>query len=126
MLFQKCSMEQVVLALVNVNVAYGANLRFSRNDPRYTIAGIRATLRVYKAGGLGARTSPSGRKIPAASWEARRDFMRELYKLAPGAVISTALATYKGVKDFKAKFRATGETQVGSRAKPVTIGDLTV
>lgn len=55
----------------------------------------------------------------AVCWHGHRDFMRELFKVNPDAVISSVLATYKGEDDFEHKFEDTGYTNIGSQMYPV-------
>jgi hypothetical protein len=53
------------------------------------------------------------RRVNAVCWHGHRDWMRELFRINPDAVISSALATYRGVRDFDEKFSATALTSVG-------------
>lgn len=61
----------------------------------------------------------------AVCWHGHRDFLRELFRLAPDAVVRTAFITYRGAADFEQNYRETrygkpgeGSTIYGSSAVP--------
>jgi hypothetical protein len=64
--------------------------------------------------------------MPAASWEAHRDFMFNLFAINPEGRIKSAFADYRGLVDFEAKYRATADRNVGSQMFPVTFSALSV
>lgn len=66
----------------------------------------------------GARRSPSGRAIKAASWEVFRDVLTQIFEWLPDCQIETALITYRGKRDFHLKYPATAAKNVGSLAAP--------
>lgn len=118
-------LSELETALSRINGEYNGNLKLAddRNIPR----GVQFVLRCHDSHKYGARLSSSGRRhTPSASWEAHRDFFREVYKINPEAVIVTALATYRGSADFEVKFPATADHQVGSRMEPVSFRELSV
>lgn len=43
----------------------------------------------------------------AVCWHGHRDFFRELFAMAPDAIIKTAFITYKGAEHFERSYRAT-------------------
>jgi hypothetical protein len=47
--------------------------------------------------------------------------MRHLYRLAPEAVIQSALATYRGAEDFENTFEETGDHNMGSAFEPCSV-----
>ena len=82
------------------------------------------TLRVQDSRGPGAHRAASGRRTCSACWHAHFDVMQAIFLLNPDAKIVTAMARYDGIEDFLAKYRATGDWQVGSRMQPASYGDL--
>lgn len=56
-----------------------------------------------------ARTVPG-----AVCWHGHRDFFRALYRLAPKAVVRTAMATYRNASNFESQYRET-QHQGGDR-----------
>lgn len=84
----------------------------------------RFTLRVANSRGAGAKMSASGRRSVAANWYVHRDVMLEMFSYNPDARILTAMADYRGVDDFFAKFEDTRYTNVGSIMNPVAYGSL--
>ena len=88
---------------------------------------VRFTLETRDAYKHGSRRAASGRHMRKASWEAHRDIMEALFDADPQATIKTALATYKGRKDFHLQFPATAHKNFGgSLMNPVTIRSTTV
>lgn len=71
------------------------------------------------------RSTGNRRRVPGAvCWHGHRNFMRELFRLAPGAVLVSAFATYKGRDDFERNHGDTAYREVGSRMEPVSFADL--
>lgn len=87
---------------------------------------VRFTIETRDAYRHGSRRAASGRHMRKASWEAHRDVMRAILTLDPQAVIRTGFATYRGLDDFEAKYRETGDRNVGSRMEPVTIRECSI
>jgi len=58
------------------------------------------------------------RRTVSACWHAHRDVMRAIFRLAPDALLVTALARYEGSEGFEHEFPATGYANVGSMMKP--------
>lgn len=61
----------------------------------------------------------TGRRVNAVCWHGFRDFFRAVYKRNPAAVFRTAIDTWKGSEDFEARYRPSGERNVGSIMYPV-------
>ncbi len=107
---------------------YGDNLTTKRHDTvtrrdgRYTHT---VTLKVHNSRGKGSRLGHSGRRTVSASWEAHRDFLTALFEVDPAAKVVSAMATYDGADDFHASFPDTAYTNVGSKAYPVGVAELT-
>ncbi len=87
---------------------------------------VRFTLSTRDSHKHGSRRSSSGRHMPKASWEAHRDVMEALFDADPHATLKTALATYRGRKDFHMKFPATAHKNVGSIMNPCTFRSTSV
>lgn len=87
---------------------------------------VRFTLETRDAYKHGSRRAASGRHMRKASWEAHRDVMEALFDADKDATIKTALATYRGRKDFYNKFPATAAHNTGSIMHPRSIADNTV
>ena len=105
-------------------LTYPAGVFFSETSRRgKSITGV---LRVRDSRKEGARMSASGRRTPAASWEAHRDFMQALFACNPDGRIKTMMADYKGIESFNREFGATYYKQVGSHYRPATFGELSV
>lgn len=96
-------------------------------NPRETSEGIRFTLRtvsgpprsqykrasIYWAAKFLRGESAKVTTVPGAvCWHGHRDFMRALFKRAPGAVLKSAFATYRGAEDFERTYEAT-DREVG-------------
>lgn len=126
--FKPTDIQRTVDTLNTMSGGYGGNLRFDTTSSRESTKGwrVRGVLRVNNSRAHGARLSHSGRHTPCASWEAHRDFMRVLFDLNPEGRIKTAMADYRGREDFEAKYRATGDKNIGSLVMPVTMPELTV
>lgn len=69
------------------------------------------------------RTSPSmagrGRRVNAACWHGYYAFMRELYRLAPDAVIRSTMATYRSADELEDTAWQSETRNVGSQVAPV-------
>lgn len=87
---------------------------------------VRFTLGTRDSRKYGSRRSAAGRHMPKASWEAHRDIMEALFDADPDARIKTALATYRGRKDFHSKFPTTAHKNIGSIMHPCTMRETTV
>ena len=61
----------------------------------------------------------TGRRKNAVSWQAHRDFFRELFTLRPKAEVKTCHATYRGQLDFEQSHGSTGWHNVGPGCCPV-------
>jgi len=61
-----------------------------------------------------------------ASWEAHRDVLRAIFVYDSQASVKTALATYRGARDFEAKFPATGCKNIGSQMCPRTMPECSI
>jgi len=57
-----------------------------------------------------------GRRLPYVTWEGHREFMRILFRDHPEARIKTAIADYRGRKDFWAKHP---ETRGAFEGRPI-------
>lgn len=122
------TLPQLQTAVAHANVEYKGNLRIADDRAFGTkTPGVQFVLRVCNSRAYGARLSSTGKRhTPSASWEAHRDVFREVFRLNPDAVISTAIATYRGSADFERNFPATANAPMGSRAEPTTIRELSV
>jgi hypothetical protein len=87
---------------------------------------ISARLTVQNSYAYGARTSWSGRHMPAASWEAYRDVLAELFDRHPDALVRTALAVYRRKEGFEREYPQTGYRNIGSQMIPATMPELSV
>lgn len=122
MRFYKFTLAQITDAADSLT--YPAGVYFSHTSTRSNV--INGTLRVRDSFKEGARMSASGRHMPAASWEAHRDFMRALFAVNPAGRITTALADYRGADDFERKHAATANHNCGSQCQPATMAELSV
>lgn len=118
MIARKVTEQQMHQAMRATNAAYASNVKFKRLDPKGL--GFNFTLTVEKAANPGGRRSNEGRKIAAACWHVHREFMRELLKLAPEAVISSSFIRYEGRADFEENHDTTGDRNIGSQAVPMS------
>jgi hypothetical protein len=125
------------LAMERVNARYDDNVAFNQSGSNFHRGGIRPrggsvlafSLTVKDSRGPGARVSAGingqkQRRIRAACWHVWRDFLAELFELAPKAVVRTALATYRGRDGFERDFPATYYRNSGSLMEPRAYGDL--
>lgn len=108
-----------------INRDYRGNIRF---DACYRLSArsINVKLGVHDSGKYGARCSASGRKLPCASWEAYRDWLRAFLRVFPDATVRTALVTYRGLDAFERDHEATSKRNVGSMIAPVYIRETTL
>jgi hypothetical protein len=105
---------------------YDNNLTFNRH-PEKDGNWLHFTLRVHDSKGPGAGRSAShfnrGRRLISACWHAHRDVMRAIFKLAPDALLITALARYEGTDGFEHEFPMTGTQNVGPPIDPIARQD---
>jgi hypothetical protein len=87
---------------------------------------FRARLTVQDSYAYGARLSPSRRHTRAASWEAYRDVLSNMFFQFPNATARTREAVYQGEPGFLMNYPATGRKNVGSMVDPVTYPELSV
>jgi hypothetical protein len=118
MKIRNVTVEQMEQALAAANKDYNGNLCWNRFEPKGK--SINFTLRVKSSHALGARISFSGRHIPSACWHAHRDFMREVFELAPDAVLTSCRAQYEGKAGFEANYPKTGAINIGSMMQPMS------
>lgn len=84
------------------------------------------TIQTRDAYAYGSRTAASGRHMPKASWEAHRDVMAAIFSMDPDARIKAGRTTYEGRKHFHDTFEETGDWNVGSNARPVTLRSCSI
>jgi hypothetical protein len=92
----------------NITVHREARDLHGRRYPR-----IHARLSVKSSRDLGARRSPTGRRVAAPCWHAYRDILTEVFRQYPSAVVRTAMARYDGQAGFLANYPATGDRNIG-------------
>jgi hypothetical protein len=63
--------------------------------------------------------SPSGRKVNGICWHGHYAYLGRLMLEFPRATVKSAVATYRGLEDFRALARETGERVVGPMAQPM-------
>lgn len=56
-------------------------------------------------------------------WHGHRDFMRELFKRYPEAILESVLAKYKGREGFEREYAETGYQNIDRQAFPLEIQD---
>lgn len=115
---------RAIVESVSANL-YGGDLIFDR-EPETTgvnVVWIHFTLRTVTGRSPGARRTHQGRRLAKACWHAHRDVMQALFDAYPAAELHTALARYIGRDGFMTDFPATGDTQLGSVAKPIAMRD---
>ncbi len=96
---------------------YAGNLQFKR-EPERSGNFLHFTITVDNTRNPGGARSSQGRRIAAACWHAHRDFMRAIFKLAPDALLITALTRYEGSAGFEHEFPYTGTQNAGSMIAP--------
>lgn len=89
MIISNITRKQLKQALAKTNAKHGYKLIWNREPEAQNAKGTRfaATIRSKTSKIKGARTSWSGRNIPAASWHAHGHFYEEILAIAPDAVI---------------------------------------
>jgi hypothetical protein len=105
---------------------YEGNVIVHQDAHKLSETRFRARLTVKDSRAHGARLSWSGRHIPAASWEAYRDVLAEVFERYPSARVRTAMATYAGKDGFEANYPATAYVNVGSQMQPAYMGELSL
>lgn len=74
------------------------------------------------------RTSASGfrdgRRVNAVCWHGFRDYFRTVFTREPDAVFCTAVATWKGSKDFERRYKDSGYHNVGSQMYPRMMAEV--
>lgn len=123
MIIRNATKEQLYKAVRETSKAYEGNVRFKLEPDAVNQKGTahRLTLTVIRSANPGGRRSSTGRKVAAACWHVHRDFMKALYGMTPEATIKSALAFYRGVKDFEANFEDTGKHNMGSAFEPCAV-----
>jgi hypothetical protein len=77
--------------------------------------GRRIRFRLGLIGEQYRRLSPStGHKVAAVCWHGHAAFMDALFAAVPDAVLSSHMATYHGIAEYRAKMSATAETNIGN------------
>ena len=102
---------------------YDGNVRVditSERSPR----NVTFVLRCNSSRGPGARRTQQGRRSSFATWDVHREALSCLFDMDSGAVVRTALITYRGREDFKLNHAATRHYNVGSMMKPCEAGSL--
>lgn len=61
-----------------------------------------------------------GRRVHAVCWHGFRDYFRAVYAIEPDAVFRTALDTWRGSRDFEARFADSGHRNVGAPIMPIS------
>lgn len=98
--------EQLMAVVAKVsNKRFEGNLTFKTFQPLAKF--VNFTLRVNNSKGEGAKITRHGRHTIAATWEAHRDVMTELFNQHPEAKLVSCRAKYNGKADFEAKFAET-------------------
>lgn len=69
------------------------------------------------------RRGHTGRRVHAVCYHGHFAFMDALYRLAPDAVLITAMQRYDGAEDFRRKAGAVAERNIGSMMQPLDYGD---
>lgn len=81
-------------------------------DLRKSGKGIAFTLKTSGPHPRYRRLGRYGRTLPGrVCWHGVRDFLRELYGMAPDAKVRTAMATYSGAADFERTYPSTYEAR---------------
>lgn len=125
----KLEMEQ---AAAEVGVRFGEGLT-PLNDKRDRWRCRLATVQVPYTGPRGGRHTKGkyerqswrGRRLTSCvCWHGYRDFMQEVFRVNPNAVIKTGFAKYEGLAGFEENYRNTYYKNVGSMMSPAAYGDL--
>jgi hypothetical protein len=119
------SVDRVNASTNEEGVAYSGNQNVhpDARQQGQRVPTVSGRLYVHSSKAPGARTSASGRRMPAACWHAFRDVYRDLFANHPDVVVTTALARYTN-DNFEDTFPETGDRNVGSMVNWVTMPDL--
>lgn len=93
-------------------------------SPTRNYSMVRFVIRANSSRGPGARRTCLGHRSVAATWEAHRLVMREIFDKCPDAILVTAMATYRGKADFEQNHGVTYDHNAGSMMHPVAFGEL--
>lgn len=119
----KVPADELVSIVTNVSDnLYGGNIVFKR-FPEKDGRAIAFTLTVRKSAGPAGRRSNEGRKIATCCWHGHRDVMIAIFRDYPDARLKTAVADYRGEKDFEDRFEETGNDNIGSQMVPMCRAD---
>lgn len=99
---------------------YPANVSDASTKTRHDTTFV---IRAYDSSGPGARLAPSGRRTPAASWQAHYDVMLALFE-AGAERIKTGIADYRSLDAFLTHAPDTYWHHVGSAFAPAHLGQL--
>lgn len=69
------------------------------------------------------KVSHSGRKLNAVCWHGHREVMREIFKIAPDAILVSTFARYEGREHFERTHGETGLRNIGSQVQPLMMQD---
>lgn len=125
MKMQNVTLAQFAYAVAQANTDYAGNLAVHADAHEIGSRKITTVgrLTVKESHDDGARYSWAGRHCQAACWHAFRDVYREIFSIAPDAVITTTLARYTK-ENFETVYPQTAFTNVGSQFQPVTMPEL--
>lgn len=121
--FKRCTEHEMHLALNYANEKYEGNLCFMGLKRRR--GALQTRLQTKKSAVLGSRMTGRGKNSRNASWEAHRDFLRELFRINPKASVRTKFAHYNGTEKFEELFPGTAYVNIGSAYEPFTMPDMT-
>lgn len=65
----------------------------------------------------------AGRRVNAVCWHGFRELFRAVFAETPDAIFRTAVDTWRGSKDFEARFAESGNRNIGPRIAPVRMVD---
>lgn len=109
----------ILRACDNANIKYEDNLEVIGPEwIRGNQYRVRLTVKSSRAFG-GRRSWDDSRYVHAACWHAYRDFLYELFVIAPTAHVHANRVFYKGIVSFFDLYRATGERNIGSMFAPM-------
>ena len=103
-----CDIEGVLLgAAARVGLALRTGVVYSygkggRKAQSYTYDEAASVTLAVPYGSDAYRRFSRGRRLAAVCWHGHREWMREVFKSAPDAIIITALARYTGSANFEA------------------------
>ena len=104
-------------AVASVNQKHGYNIEFKRLDQSGKFVDF--TLK-SKSGVPGARTSPTGRKIAAASWHAHGYIIDKIFEIEPDSILHSM-----GEK-FTSETWVWKDQKIGSLAQPCYLSDTSI